>query len=200
MACFKVSNGISLDCSNLNKGGTISRVILWNFLDTETITYDVTNENQITDIVLAAGTQAYEFTTNNGGSVEYTVNPSSELKQTDYRDGVAQSLQMVLPNRTPEDLEVIKDLIGGRFMAIAEAEDKGLTGEKAFMVFGVNSGLNTTENTFNLNDATQGNILITLGTKDIDPRIECLPYNAMHDTDYVTTKTKVDALLTPPAP
>ena len=195
--CFDLTDSISLDCTNLNKGGTVNRITIWNFADKETITEDPTNDETVTDILLSSGKQAYGIETNNGGSVEFTINPSAEGKQTDYSDGVAQSVQIVLPHRSPADIQRVKELINGRFQLIAEAEDRGQSGAKAFLFFGRDSGLNATEITWNLNDASQGNVIITLGTKDLDSRIEDVPYNPFFDTDYATTKAKVLALETP---
>jgi hypothetical protein len=93
---------------------------------------------------------------------------------------------------SPEMKEHFNAGISGRYVIFTQNYFQGESGESAFEIYGLTSGMEFTVLNRNANDTeTQGAYAITFLTKNNkEPKLP----NAFFDTDYATTKALFDAL------
>ena len=188
-ACGLIAGGIAVNCTPKLVGGANDRLILINFDDIASLTPDVGNPNLYTAITLAATKVAYVFE-----GKQQSVEPSHALVKTRYSIGHDHIVQFKAFNNSPSVKVVLDAMVEGRFLAIIENNFKGTSGNAAFELYGVDAGLYVEVMERNVADSeTLGayNIQLKSGEFGKEGHVP----SSLWDTDYVTTKALVDALL-----
>lgn len=184
-----IDGNIVADCNDMPFSGLEANVRLVNRND---IDYSATTFNGdrtiCTDFVLKSGKVAYTlvgFKKSNDAGFKL-------VKKDAINDGFEHELKGVAYNRKPDTLDQINKLCkGNKIVAIVEYKHKGGTNTEAFMIYGINAGLELQEATHAAN-SNNGTISLRLAsTKDEEePNVPCI----FLDTDYATTKAVFDAL------
>lgn len=185
--CGEINANISYDCDNPIQAGTRDRGIIFNFEDIINPVYAADNYT-VVDIVLASGAKGYVIDGQNN-----SIEPSASLVEQGYTKMWDHEVMMKGFDISPTTKGVINAMKNGRFVVITENYFRGPSGNSAFEVFGLTTGLEITELSRNNNDAdTQGAFHFKFYTnKNKEPKSP----NTFYLTDYATTKALVDALL-----
>jgi len=187
--CGEMTADIEEDCDALLIGGTDDRLILINFGDIDGITRNVSNSQLIELITLASGKEAH-FVQGKNLSNE----PVYNLVNNRYFKGVSHEVRFKAFSNTPESKQQIENIKDGLFVAIIENKYRGVDGNAAFEVYGLDIGLELVEATRNPNDSDTGGAHdLLLQTPEETPEGH-LPAT-FFDTNYNTTKAIIDALL-----
>ena len=188
--CGGISSGIVYDCDNPIVPGVVPDLILFNLRDIATITYDVTKTHIITDIALSSGNQAYKFE-----GFRQSMRPQANFVRQPYVNAYDHQIELQVFGITADDKKNLESMALGKIVAVVENLDK--TDEVTFEVFGLDVGLEVMGlSRINADVETGGSYSLNLMTPDDAGKEPKLPAN-WFDTDYATTKAKVEALLTP---
>ena len=184
-----IDGNIIADCVDMPFAGLEANVRLINRND---IDYAATTFNAdktvCTSLVLKATKEAFTivgFKKSNDAGFKL-------IKKDMTNDGFEHELKGVAFNRKPDTLDQINKLCkGNKIVAIVEYKHKGSTNTEAYMIYGINSGLELQEATHTAN-ANNGTISLRLAsTKDEEePNVPCI----FLDTDYATTKAAFEDL------
>lgn len=191
MALCKIDGGIlaPADCQDLIvTPGVGDRLILINKEDILSATFDGTNPMLITAMTLkAGGNQGYEFQ----GQLNSN-EPSTEMIKQGFNRVWNHQVIFKGFSTTPDTKLLMANLAKSKVVAVVENNDK------TFEVYGFDTGLLVETMTREPgNTETGGAWDITLAS---DENIkEPKPPLSWLDTDYATTLTAVDGLLTPTA-
>lgn len=188
--CGEINANIAFDCDNPLQSGTRDRMWIINFEDIDhgAIVYNATNKNIVEDLPLLATKVAYYIDGKNN-----SIMPTATMVQQRYAnmfDHVVNAKGFDISPAVKDMLDKAKD---GRFVIITENTFKGASGNAAFEIFGLKSGLEMTGLTRDPNNAdTQGAFDITFGTNlNKEPELP----KTYFITDYSTTKAAIEALL-----
>lgn len=185
--CGSITRNNTKNCSDLPTGGTRDRLIIMNFEDV-TFTFDNTNTNLITNIVLASGAVAYEIDGQNNSIV-----PMATMVERGFFDKFDQEVTAKGFDISPAAKDAFNSMVGGSYIAICENYHKGTNGNSAFEVYGATVGLELVELQREPNsEETEGAIHFRLYTRK---RKENSLQKTFFTTDYTTTKAIVDGLL-----
>lgn len=184
-----IDGDIIADCNDMPFSGLETNVRLVNRQDIDYSTTTFNADKTIcTNFALLPGKEAFTlvgFKKSNDAGFKL-------VKKDAVNDGFEHELKGVAFNRKPETLDQINKLCkGNKIVAAVEYKHKGSTQTEAFMIYGVNSGLELQEATHSAN-SNNGTISLRLAsTKDEEePNVPCV----FLDTDYATTKAVFDAL------
>lgn len=186
--CGSISADVSQDCDNPMVAGTKDRLILINFADKDSVVKNI-NPLIIEDMLLASGTQAYQYdgkNNSNGNNFELIVKDFAEVYKHKLPFKVFKN-----DGATKQQLELMAK---GRVIAIVENNHKGLNGNSAFEILGLDSGLVLSVHTRDSNDdPTQGahDLMLESSDKSLEPHVPA----TFFITDYATTKALVESLL-----
>jgi hypothetical protein len=185
--CGKINQNIKKDCENPLTMGTRDLAKIINFSDIASVVYDATNKAQVLDIILNSGASAFEV-----DGVSNSIRPQAMLVDGTYFKKFDHQVEILGFDISPEMKENFNAGVEGRYVVITENYFQGASGESAFEVYGLTTGLEFTVLNRNANDAeTQGAFAVTFLTKNNkEPKLP----NAFFDTDYATTKAIFDAL------
>jgi len=185
--CGKINQNIKKDCENPLTMGTRDLAKIINFSDIQSVVYDSTNRSQVLDIILNSGASAFEV-----DGINNSIRPQEMLVDGTYFKKFDHQVEILGFDISPLMKEHFNAAIEGRYVIITENYFQGATGESAFEVYGLTTGLEFTVLNRNPNDTeTQGAFAITFLTKNNkEPKLP----NAFFDTDYATTKAIFDAL------
>lgn len=190
--CENIDKNILLDCVNELVGGTNDRLILIPFEVAQNlaITYDPTNPIVITAIAPGSPTPGYVYEGKN-----QSVDPLATGVKLTYSFAYDHEVRFKVFANTPDVKEQLQRLGYKKVVAIVQTNYTGENGNAAFQVFGLKTGLELTELTYNPNDAdTLGAIDVLIKNKE-SSRPATLPHT-IFNTDFATTKAIVDALVT----
>tara|TARA_R110000765_G_scaffold53454_6_gene107202 strand:+ start:6690 stop:7283 length:594 start_codon:yes stop_codon:yes gene_type:complete len=193
--CGKITAALSMDCDNPLQAGTESTLILVNRADwlDGAFTYNATNAQIIESVTLATGIQgyAYEGRSNSiGAKYELIKNPYSEVYN--------HEISFKVSNVTPLAKEELEKMAKGSMVAIVHNKFKSSDGSGAYEVYGAGAGLVVTQNIRDvINQDNQGAFDIILKSSDLSPEVH-MPMTYFI-TDFATTKTAVETILTPAA-
>jgi len=189
MSCInKITANISYDCSSANraKSGLETKAVLLNVADLDRTAITVSGST-VTNLTLNSGTTGYSISW-----IKQLGSTGSEVTLNDSGvDLFSHSFACRVFGQSAEDAERIKELLEGEFAVVVETKYKGTDNADSYKVFGVESGLKMAEGSFSSLE-NDGSFIFTL--KSQDGFGESYPYMIYLETDYTTTKTKVDAL------
>jgi len=195
MACTGIDIGSAFDCENPIVAAVNQRLILINQNDYNeaVVTYDGTLTSLIANIVLAAGgKQGYAFE-----GIRATLQPQSAFIPGVSSSGYDHQLDFVVFDISQEQKDNLQKMGLGKMVAIVENANAVGNANSVFEVFGKDVGLELITNVrINGDQDTSGGFAIQLKTSDNQGKEPKLP-TSWWDTDYLTTKAKVDTLLIP---
>jgi len=189
--CDNLTAGIAYDCANPPSGGANDRLILLNFSDVEaaTITYDGTNPIIVENIVLAGAAVGYVFEGLNNSN-----EPRSAMVKGRYVNGYDHEVRFKCFDNSPAAKLQLGKLDGALIVAIVQNNRKGASGNSAFEIYGLQTGLRLQELERILADAeTQGAYNLLIRNDEIS-RPSSLPHT-LWDTDFATTLAIVNGLI-----
>jgi hypothetical protein len=166
------------------------RLILLNYADIDgNVTYDNTNSIIVTNITLTAPAVGYEYE-----GVNNSNEPRSAMVKGRYVNGYDHEVRFKCFDNSPDAKLQLGKLDGALVVAIVQNNRKGLDGNSAFEIYGLETGLRLQELERILADAeTQGAYNLLIRNDEIS-RPSSLPHT-LWDTDYATTLTLVNGLL-----
>ncbi|WP_417867949.1 hypothetical protein [Xanthomarina gelatinilytica] len=188
MGCLtdELSADIAIDCDNLAIAGIEEDILLipHDQRDTVATTFDPTNPNIMTALVLKAGSTGYLLEgvkQINGFNSEFVKGDSQTLNK--HRHGIrGRILSPSAANRNQYD----KLAAGKPYVAVVNKKYKGADSEDAFLVLGWESGIylqTGTESSYENSGA------IVLEMKSDDDQLENKSPKTLLETDYDTTLT-----------
>ena len=185
--CGGLGANIKNNCDNPVQAGTVDRLVVINFADLLSVTRDPTTK-EITGIVLNSGAVAYEIDGQNN-----SIEPMAQMVEQGFNnmfDHAVRAKGFDIDQAVKNELDTAKD---GRFICICENYYRGDSGNTAFEIYGLTTGLEITEIARDPNsEETQGAFDIYFFTKkNKEPKLPV----TLFDTDYATTKAIVDGLL-----
>jgi hypothetical protein len=192
--CTGLTQGAEYNCLTPIVPGVDERLLLGNKDDIDTLTFDLTDTNKITGISLKSGGKAmYAFQGfNNSLQEDWTIRKSPSY--VGYQHG---PIDFSIFDIDYEALENVKAMAVTKLFAIVEGSNFDGNGDGIFRVYGLGSGLEVVElSGSRTNPDNGGAIRAQIRTSDESPA-EVFPPLLFWDTDYSTSKTAIDALLTP---
>jgi hypothetical protein len=193
--CGAISTGSTFNCSNPIVGGVETRLILLNkaVYDRATVTFDVTLTQLITNITLTqSGDVAYAFE-----GTRTSLTPETAFVPQTVSSGYDHTVNFLVFDISAAQKENLEAMALGKMVAIIQNVNTAGNGDSVFEVLGKDVGLEVQELTrINGDLETNGAFSIQLKSSDDFSKEPHLP-SSFWDTDFVTTKAKVDALLVP---
>lgn len=194
--CGGIDSGSTYDCATPIVGGNSQNLILIDkeIFDRATIVYDGTTDNLITDITLTTiGDVGYKFE-----GIRKSLNPQSAFVPSDVSNGYDHQVDFLIFDVSQLQKNNIEKMAFGKQVAIIENTNAAGNGDSVFEVFGTGLGLEVQAGPMRItgDTDTNGAYTIALKTSDLGGKEQHLP-NSFWDTDFATTKVKVDALLVP---
>lgn len=190
--CDALTAGIAYDCANPPVGGANDRLILMNFAAVEagTVTFDNANPIIVTNIALTAPALAYAYEGLNNSN-----EPRAAMVKGRYVNGYDHEVRFKCFDNSPAAKLQLGKLDGALVVAIVQNNRKGASGNSAFEIYGLQTGLRLQELERILADAeTQGAYNLLIRNDEIS-RPSSLPHT-LWATDFATTLAIVDGLLT----
>lgn len=191
-----LTGGAVHDADDAVQGGVLERIRLINYSDLRpsgTITFDGTNTNMITDLVLISGSkQAWSFE-----GFNRSAKPKYELVRAGFSVGYTHTIDFVVFQIDYDTKIELTKMAYGKFIAVVENIDKNVDMENPYEVYGLDAGLELVTNVRDLNDADSGgNFMLQLATNPDGVKEAQMPYS-WFKTDIATTITAVEVLDTP---
>jgi len=181
-----IADDILNDCAISPKGGIERDAIILNRADIATISYDDANSTQVEEITLASGKHGYKlrgFKNSNNAGHSLVVN---DVSPDSYKQTVTLQAWGI-DGDTVATLDDLADLV-----IITENKNKGVNGNGAFEIYGLETGLYKNADDRMVAD-NQGIQTVTLSTRDGEDA--SVSRHIFFDTDYATTKAMFEALL-----
>ena len=189
LVCNTINAGAAIDCDAPPVAGTNNFVYLMNKDDVSTITTDA--DGTVTAIAMKSTKQAYKYETGNTA-----VNGLYALRQSGVLNGFGHTMTIIYPENDATAISNLSKLANANVMAIVN--QRGDDGFGTFRLLGKTHGLiaENIEGDFSNGDR-DGLPFVTLST---DERFnEKSPPVHVLNTDYATTLSDLEALLTPAA-
>ncbi len=193
--CGKLNTGALWDCKNKDTGGIEQReIILINRSDIDyqntVVERDTeTKKHRISNLALLPDAKAFAF---QGIPSKAILSAGYQLQTSDFIDTVSHTVNVAIYNQCEESLVTLNQFIdGAEVVAIVENKSKGVDKDCGFQIYGFDRGLKAGELAYNSKE-NNGIVLLPLSSKepDFEPYV---PYNYL-ETDYATTKTKIESL------
>jgi len=186
--CGQIASNILKSCTKPLQGGTKDRALIINFDDIASIVYNATNVATVEDIVLKTGKLAYQIDGKNN-----SIAPKASMFKVGFNNMFDHSVMMKGFDLSPEIKEQLNSMKDGRFVIITENYFKGVSGNSAFEIYGLTTGLEMSVLERDPNNAdTQGAFDFTFTTiNNKEPRLP----NSLFITNYASSKAVVDSLL-----
>lgn len=191
MECAKITQGVAVNCTNPVQGGTKDNLYLFNYSDIEdaVVTRNGQNTQIIENIVLASGVVGYRFEGQNNSNV-----PKVAMVKGAYSNSFDHEVNFKIFDLTPTIKSELEKMSKGRLVAIVENYYKGTTGNAAFEIYGLDSGLILESLERDASNAdTQGMYDVTLKSSE-KSREQHLPAS-FFITSYAATKAIVEGLV-----
>lgn len=193
--CDGITLGAAYDCDNPLVAGVDQRLILINQADFNDaiVTFDGTITTLITNIVLVGtGTAAFAFQ-----GVRSSLAPQTAFIPGTVSVGYDHQVDFLVFDITQTQKDNLEELGLGKVVAVVQNMNSTGNGDSVFEVFGKDVGLELITNTrINADQETAGAFSLSLKTSDDTGKEPKLP-TSYFDTNFATTKAKVDALLIP---
>lgn len=189
--CNKIKSSSRFSCENQNITGT-RRAWILNFNDIDSVVFSLSYKMVIENINLKAGKISYKI-----DGQQNSIAPKSTLIIGNFFKNYDHSVGFLSFDISPELKENIEGAKSGLFVVIVENVFKGVSGNTAFEVYGIDAGLR-----FILidkdpnNQDTQGGIQFTLST---DKNKEPFGARTFFVSDYETTLALIEGLSSLPS-
>ena len=189
MSCVGITAGNTFDCADRLKGGVNQRLILGNLANLNQFTMA---GNVINALGMKSGEQCWAF-----DGFRDSLQPRSVFVPGTNVMGYDHQIDFLAYGVSGDDRFNLEALAYGDIFAVVENGDDSALGNAFFEVFGLDRGLEViTMERINADGETNGAYAIQLKTPDRGGKEDGLP-KVWFDTDYDTTKTAVEVLLTP---
>lgn len=183
--CEKISSSIAFNCENISTTGT-RRAWIINFNDIDSVVYG-SNKMIIEDIILKARKISYKVSGN-----QNSIQPKVTLINGTFVKNYDHIVSMIGFDISPAGKENLQGAKNGLFVVIVENVFRGIGGNTAFEVYGIDSGLKFTLLDKDPNNAdTQGGFQFTLAN---DKNKEPFGARTFFNTDYITTLDLIENL------
>ena len=189
--CGKITQGFDIDCDNPLQAGAEDTLILINRDDYlgAAITYNLTNNQIIEDIVLPTPAVAYAFEGKNN-----SIAPKYDFIKQAFAEVYNHEINFKVFTVSPESKLELEKMAKGTMVAIVNNKFKGANGNAAYEVYGADAGLVVTQNIRDIiSQDNQGafDIILKSNETSLEPHMPKTFFN----TDLATTKGLVDGLL-----
>ncbi len=193
--CGKLNTGVLWDCANKDTGGIEQHeIILINRQDidySETIIERDRDQkiHRVSKLALVPNAKVYSFAGIQGKSI---LSAGYQLQTSDFIDTVSHTVNVAIYSQCEESLVTLNQFVDGvEVVAIVENKSKGENNTCSFQIYGLERGLKAGELTYNSKE-NNGIVILPLSSRepDFEPYV---PYNYL-ETDYATTKTKIESL------
>ena len=195
-ACGGIDIGAAYDCDNPVTAGVNQRLILIDkqVFDNAVVTYDVGTPNLITNITLGiVGDAGFAFQ-----GVRKSLNPQSAFSPTSVTVQYDHQVDFLCFDISAAQKNNIEKMGTSPVVAIVENSNSIGNADSVFEVFGTGVGMFLQAGPLRINGDLESSGAFTLSLKSSDDfgKEPHMP-NSFWDTDYSTTKAKVDAILIP---
>ena len=190
--CGTVANltDLTQDCDNIPVKGMESYAVVMDYADYSGGTITEANDIVSNIVLPLGGNEAVEAQV----PPNYTKERFSSEKGDSGNSYYTHEIDLLIPN-TAVGKKWAKNIGNGKFVVIAEKKAKGADKQDAFEILGADTGLEGTVISYD-SDANDGYILVTIASPEAR---ESKPPLTFFDTDYATTKAKIEALKVPTA-
>jgi hypothetical protein len=184
--CGELNADIDKNCDNPLQAGTTDRLVVINKGDI--LSYSTAVDGSLTNIVLRSGAVAHKI-----DGQQNSIEPDFAMVKQTYVKMFDHMVRAKGFNLSPATKQQLNDGKDGRYVLICENYYRGDSGNAAFEVYGLTTGLEMNELSRTANsEETQGAFDILFSTdQNKEPKMPA----TLFDTDYATTKAIVDALL-----
>lgn len=183
--CGEIGNNIAIDCNNIPVNGTADRAIVANRGDINYTASTVAADGTITSIVMKATKVAYQI-----DGLNFSINGDENLVRQGRVSRYTHEVEFLTFNVSQTTKNELEKYANGRAVAILESLDE------TYEVYGWDVGLRAEEITRNRNDQeTNGLYRCVLRTPGDGAFEKKLP-RVYLNTDYDTTTTEIEGLLT----
>lgn len=141
---YKLAADLAADCKIKAVAGIKNNGYIMNYddIDFENCTFDESNPNVLTSLVLLSGKKAYSMYV--PGKTPYTGTKKSLTTGT-YRNKFSKDVSVVIFDNGPEVVQnIINQLANGTFVVVLENKFAGRDGKNTFEIYGLESGLTAT--------------------------------------------------------
>lgn len=186
----KITASLSYGCdtSHPAKSGLDGgRVVIINKSDIDVSALTMSG-NVITNLTLVSGATAFQI-----GHIKQLGSTASEFAVNDSLDTYTHTFNGRVYTSSASDIERIKELSDGEFIVISETKWKGTNNAAAFKVYGIDNGLKMVEGTYSSLE-NDGSFVFSLAS--VEGFGESYLHNIYLETNYATTKAKIDSLFT----
>jgi len=184
---FGITGNILYDCDQRPTAGAEAVAYAMNRTDIESITYDAANKHRVTGITMVPTTMAYKIS-----GFKKEIDAGSDLVSSDTNPDKYNHYFKFEPwqidSETTKALDNLSDLV-----VIVERKNKGLAGDGAFMILGLETGLYKTADASRLNSDSGKRIIEMTNQGDEESTVS---YHIFYDTSYSASKIAIEALLT----
>lgn len=187
--CGSISSNISPDCDYPLVAGVNDELILINKDDIESVTKNGGNPLIIEDMLLASGQSGYVWEGKN-----YSNEPSHTFVKKDFAEVYEHSIKFKVFKNDGATKKQLELLAKGLVVAIVLNNHKGASGNSAYEIYGLDSGLVLVAHQRNVtDDATQGayDLELKSSPKSPEPHVPA----SFFITNFATTKAIVDGLV-----
>ena len=190
--CGGIIQGAAYSCDNPIVPGVVPDIILFNLKDIASVTYDAVETHIITDITLVSTKQAWSFE-----GFRQSARPQYEYVKQQFSTAYNHMIDLQVFDITADQKKNLEAMALAKIVAVVQNLDK--TDTVPYEVYGLDVGLEINTLTRIAADLeTAGSFSLQLMTPEDAGKEPKMP-PSWWDTDYPTTKAKVDALLTPAA-
>jgi hypothetical protein len=188
---FGITADILYDCDQRPTSGAEEFAYAMNRTDIETITYNATNKHNVTGITMKSDTIAYKIS-----GFKKEIDAGADLVASDTNpDKYNQYFKFEpwqIDAATTKALDNLSDLV-----IIVERKNKGLAGDGAFMILGLETGLYKSADASRINSDSGKRIIEMTNQADEESTIS---KHIFFSVSYSASKLAIEALLpVPPA-
>ncbi|NQY30538.1 MAG: hypothetical protein HRT69_13840 [Flavobacteriaceae bacterium] len=192
MSCGDIAADVIIDCDNPIKAGTENRMIVLNRTDWNNgaIGFSISNNQVVESIALATGKEGFVYE-----GKRNSITPKYELVKTKFSEDYKHEVSNKVFDLTIATKKELMAMAKGSFVVLVENKYKGATGEAAYEIYGVDAGLELSQNVREINNIETGGAFdIILSSNDED--LEKFMPKVLFKTDFATTKAVFESLLT----
>ncbi len=184
--CPGITQDVAASCDTPLLSGIEDRLILINLHEIASKTLDVSNPLVLTDMSLVTDAEAFAYTGRN-----HSNEPDYSMERSRYQETFMHQVRFKVFSDAPDIKKELEAMAKVKLVAILQ------TATGRFEVYGLYQGLRLKELTRNPMDMETGGAFdLLLGSDDNVSKEPHMPAT-FFDTDFATTKAKVDALLEP---
>ena len=187
--CIKnVTANITYDCNTPALraiAGLETKAVILNRSDIDRTSL-TRSGSTVTNLNLVSGATGYEITW-----VKQLANTNSEFSVNDGLDTFTHAFECSVFGQTAADAERIKELSVSELVMVVETKFKGVNNADSYKIFGLEQGMRMSEGKFTSLENDGG---FKFKLSSVENFGESYPWLVYLETNYTTTKTKVDNL------